>query len=59
MKTLELKEFEVKEMAQEEMSTTEGGIFGLLVAYALQAVVVGALAAGVYYSYDHGYRDAK
>lgn len=55
MNTLDLQALGLEEMNEVEMSDVDGGIMGLLFAYAFQAAVVGSLAAGVYASFKSGY----
>jgi lactobin A/cerein 7B family class IIb bacteriocin len=50
-----MKNIELEELTLQEMNDTNGGILGLVVAYALQAALVGSLAAGIYASAKSGY----
>ncbi len=60
---LNLNESGVVELTTKEIEETEGGFLALLVtlapAYALQAGIVGSLAAGLVAGFKSGYNDAK
>jgi lactobin A/cerein 7B family class IIb bacteriocin len=52
-------ETEFRELSNEELIKIEGGIIGLVIAYALQIVVVSALAAGIAGSYEGAYNQVR
>lgn len=54
MKKLELNDVKFMELNLNEMTETNGGFVGLLIAYALQAGLVACLAGGVYASFKAG-----
>ncbi|WP_372774619.1 class IIb bacteriocin, lactobin A/cerein 7B family [Mangrovibacterium sp.] len=49
----------MKELDKKELSKVEGGILGLVVAYALQATLVAGLVAGVLGSFEAGYNAVR
>jgi len=50
-----LESFGVQELNAQEIREVEGGLLGLILPYALQAVLVATLAAGTYASFKAGY----
>lgn len=55
MNYLKLSSLDLKELDASEQKETDGGFLGLVLAYGLQAALVGSLAAGVYASFKTGY----
>jgi len=56
---MNLENLNLVELDAQEQKEVDGGFLGLLVAYALQAVVVTGLAAGVVGSFQGGYNAVR